>query len=64
MKYTVLLSIAAYDTVEIEADSFEEAAEAAAESFKGLMTMDMSPVEITEVYGIFASREDGTSKEL
>lgn len=64
MKYTVLLSIAAYDTIEVEATSFEEAAETAAESFKGLLSMDMSPVEITEVYGIHASREDGVSKEL
>lgn len=64
MKYTVTLSIAAFETVEVEATSFEEAEKSAAESFKGLMNMDMDPVEITEVYGIYASREDGIEKEL
>ena len=64
MKYTVTLSVAAYEAVEVEADSFESAEEKAVEKFKGLLTMNMEPVEITEVYGIHAVNEDGEAKEL
>lgn len=63
MKYKVVLSIAAYETVEVEAESFEEAEQKASESFQGLVTKDQDPVEITEVYAIYASSETGEEKE-
>lgn len=63
MKYAVLLSIAAYETVVVDAESFEEAEQKATESFTGLVTKDQDPVDVTEVYAIYARSETGEEKE-
>lgn len=63
MKYSVVLSVAAYKTVEVDANSFEEAEQKAAESLPGLVTEEMEPVEVTDVYAIYACSEIGEEKE-